>query len=191
MDEIGYIYAFTDDEVQTLEPYKFVSQLRGIKVEGDREYQDWIELLKNSTDASVGFKTVVLSVFRVSHESKYDFDSLHALHPGYELFLVVNPTVHALMQKASAYRYVGLIPIGRIKELQQELFLYFLATPLESNRHLWPDNHWPRRSVAPPKERFSRVEKTNERHRRSSFTGKPQWAATSSEFANLLRFTAR
>jgi len=28
MDEIGYIYGFTNDEVQNLEAYKFVSQLR-------------------------------------------------------------------------------------------------------------------------------------------------------------------
>jgi hypothetical protein len=161
MNEIGYLYAFTDDEVRNLEPYKFISQLRGIKVEGDREYQDWIELLKNTADASVGFKTVVLSVFRVSRESKDDFGFLTSLYSGYELFLVVNPTVHALMLKANAYRCVGSISINQVKKLQQELFLYFLASPMESNRHLWPDNNWPRRTITPPKDRVSRVEKTN------------------------------
>lgn len=161
MDEIGYVYAFTAEEVREFEAYKFISQLRGIKVEGDREYQDWINLLKDAPAASLGFKTVVLSVFRVSPESKDDFDLLSALHPGNEFFLVVNPTVHALMQKANAYRCVGELSVRKIKDLQQELFLYFLATPMESNRHLWPDNHWPRRSMTPVKERFGRVEKNN------------------------------
>src|SRR5437870_12492588 len=145
MDEIGYIYAFTDDEVQNaLEPYKFIRHLRSIKIEGDREYEDWIELLRHEPDASVGFKTVVLSVFRVGRDSEDDFKSLDALYPGYKLFLLVNPTVHALMQKANAYKSVGSISIRGIKAREQELFLYFLATPMDSNRHLWPDNHWPR-----------------------------------------------
>jgi hypothetical protein len=155
MDEIGYIYALTDD---ALEPYIFINHLRSIKIEGDREYQDWIELLKREPDATVAFKTVVLSVFRVSHDSE-DFKSLSALHPGYELFLLVNPTVHALMQKANAYKALGSIPMNGIRTREQELFLYFLATPMDSNQHLWPDNHWPRRTMTHPKERFKRVEK--------------------------------
>ena len=79
-----------------LEPYKFISHVRSVKIEGDREYQDWIELLKREPDASVGFKTVVLSVFRVDRDSTNDFKSLDTLYPGYELFLLVNPTVHVL-----------------------------------------------------------------------------------------------
>lgn len=161
MDEIAYIYAFTEDEVQNaLEPCKFISHLRSIKIEGDREYQDLIELLKRGSDASVGFKWVVLSVFRVSRDSYDDFRTLDALHPGYELFLLLNPTVHALMQTANVYRSAGSISIHTIKAPEQELFLQFLATPMDSNRHLWPDNYWPRRTAVHPKNRIIRVEKT-------------------------------
>jgi hypothetical protein len=161
MDEIGYIYAFTDDEVlNALEPYRFISHLRSIKIDGDREYQAWIDLLRHDPDSSVGFKTVVLSVFRVSRDSGDDFSSLNALYPGYQVFLLVNPTVDALMQKAGTYRSIGSISMSKLRTRQQELFLYFLATPMESNRHLWPNNHWPRRSVTHPKGRMMRVEKT-------------------------------
>jgi hypothetical protein len=106
LDEIGYIYGFTGDEVQALEPYKFVSCLRSVKV---------------------------LSVFRISRDSE-DFRTLEASHPGYELFLIVNPAVHALMQKTNTYKSCGSISVGAMKAPEQETFLQ-LPTTIDSNRH--------------------------------------------------------
>ncbi|HKN75919.1 MAG TPA: hypothetical protein VJW94_12145 [Candidatus Acidoferrum sp.] len=105
MDEIGYIYGFTEDEVQALELYKFVSCLRSIKI---------------------------LSVFRISRDSE-DFETLDASHPGYALFLIVNRTAHGLMQKTNAYRSCGSISVRTIKA-EQELFVQ-LPTTIDSNRH--------------------------------------------------------
>ncbi len=160
MSEVGYLYAFTESQVMDeLEPYRFINRLRDVKIEGDREYQDWLDLLKKTPDASVGFKTVVLSVFRIGRDSADDFAMLNAQYPGFEVFLLVNPTVHALMQKSSQYESIGTIAANRIKVLQQELFLYFLATPMESNRHLWPEDYWPRRTMIHPRHRLVTVKK--------------------------------
>jgi hypothetical protein len=106
MDEIGYIYGFTEDEMQALETYKFVSCLRNIKI---------------------------LSVLRVSRGSE-DFKTLDASYPGYELFLIVDPTAHALAQKANAYRSCGSISVRMLKAPEQEHFLQ-LPTTMDSNRH--------------------------------------------------------
>jgi hypothetical protein len=158
--EIGYIYAFTKDQVQkALEPYRFICHLRSVKIEGDREYQDLVEELKNRPDASIGFKTVVLSVFRVSRDSS-DFKILDAQYPGHEVFLVVNPTVRALMETAGEYRCNGSMSMRTIEKPQQELFLYFVATPMESNRHLWPEDYWPQLKMTHPKHRITTVAKT-------------------------------
>lgn len=144
MEEIGYVYAFTKDQMQkALEPFKFICHLRGIKIEGDREYEDLVEELKNQPDASIGFKKVVLSVFRVNRDSR-EFKMLDSHYPGHEIFLLVNPTVRALMEKAGEYRCIGSISMRSIEKLQQELFLYFFATPMEFNQHLWPEDYWPR-----------------------------------------------
>ena len=160
MSEIGHLYAFTESQVSDeLEPYRFINRLRDIKIEGDREYQDWLDLLRKTPDASVGFKTVILSVFRISRDSADDFTTLDAKYPRFEVFLLVNPTVHALMQKSGQYESIGTIPTDRIKVLQQELFLYFLATPMESNRHLWPDDYWPKRTMVHPRHRITTVKK--------------------------------
>jgi hypothetical protein len=158
MSERGYLYAFTESQVRDeLEPYVFIKRLRDVKIEGDREYQDWLDLLKKAPDASVGFKTVVLSVFRICRDSADDLAMLDAQYPGFELFLLVNPTVHALMQKSGQYESIGTITTNRIKVLQQELFLYFLATPMESNLHLWPEDYWPKRTMVHPRHRLITV----------------------------------
>lgn len=100
MSEVGYLYPFTESQVMDeLEPYRFINRFRDVKIEGDREYQEWPDLLKKTTDASVGFKTVVLSVFLIGRDSADDFAMLDAQYPGFEVFLLANPTVHALMQR--------------------------------------------------------------------------------------------
>lgn len=160
MSEVGYLYAFTDSEVEDLlEPYRFINRLREIKIEGDREYQEWLEVIKKAPDASVGFKAVVLSVFRISRDFAHDFGMLNAQYPGFEVFLLVNPTVHALIEKSGQYGSLGTIETNRFKVLQQELFLYFLATPMESNQHLWQEDYWPKRTVVHPRHRLITVQK--------------------------------
>jgi len=151
MHEVGYLYAFTKTTVRNeLEPLRFINRLRDVKIEGDREYQKWIDLLKETPDVSVEFKTVNLIVFRISSDSANDFGILNDQFPGFEVFLLVNPTVHALMRKSGQYKSIGTIATNRIKALRQELYLYFVATPLESNRHLWPDDYWPKHDAPSP-----------------------------------------
>jgi hypothetical protein len=147
-NEVGYLYAFTKKAVrQELEPLKFINRLRDVKIEGDREYQKWIDLLRETPDASVEFKTVDLFVVRISRDSANDFGILNEQFPGFEVILLVNPTVHALIEKSGQYRSIGTIATNRIKALRQELSLYFVATPMESNRHLWPDDYWPKQDA--------------------------------------------
>lgn len=51
------------------------------------------------------------------------------------------------------------IETDRFKLLQQGLFLYFLATPMESNRHPWPEDYWPKRMMVHPRHRLVTVKK--------------------------------
>lgn len=54
------------------------------------------------------------------------------------------------VEKSGQYKSVGTIATNRIKALHQELSLYFVATPMESNRHLWPDDYSPKHDAPSP-----------------------------------------
>jgi hypothetical protein len=142
MSETGYLYAFTKSAMRNeLEPSRFINRLRDIKIEGDREYEKWVALLKETPDPSVKFKPVDLCVFRISGDSADEFGNLNDRFPGFEVFLLANPTVHALMQKSGQYKSIGTIATNRANLLARELSVYFVATPMESNRHLWPEDY--------------------------------------------------